>query len=313
MREGLAIAAMLLSVCIHGVHAEEAPIRLLPLGDSITHGYWSGIGTNTYNSYRKELKNLLDTNGFPSDFVGSLADGSFPDHQHEGHDGWHADEAATTNDILGRVAGWMADTDADIVLLHIGTNDILDNEANAMEVSNILDEIYGANSNASVVLALIINADPAQGTSADISTYNSNLNIMAQSRISAGEDLLVVDMENGAGLDYGSPDMIGMHPSPTGYIKMATNWYPAVVKAIGRQYAYRNGPPHIDLITATHSSISLELNNLTAGLPVHVEQTDSLTSAAWTNAGSFVPLGSTTQWINQTAPGHAAFYRLVIP
>lgn len=307
------MVALLLSACILGAQADEAPIRILPLGDSITHGFWSNIGTNFYNSYRKELKALLESGGYPTDFVGSLTDGDFSDPQHEGHDGWHADEAGT-NDILGQVTGWMTATGADVILLHIGTNDILDEGAHAAEVSDILDEIFDANSNATVVLALIINAEPAREISADISTYNSNLNSMAQARIANGDDIIIVDMENGAGLDYTSADMEDpLHPSQTGYDKMAAHWYPSVVMAINRQRALQAPPPHIDSITVTNSSILLELSNLTPGLSMHVEQTDTLTPSAWTNAGHLVPLDSTTNWTDQTGPGNSVFYRLVIP
>jgi lysophospholipase L1-like esterase len=314
MRKLSAIAGLLLLLCSSSMHAEEAPVRILPLGDSITHGFRSGIGTNFYNSYRKELNALLATGGYPTDFVGSLSDGDFADPEHEGHDGWHADKAGSTNDILGRINGWMADTGADVVLLHIGTNDILDQSEDAAEVSDILDEIYAVNSNATVVLALIINARTDYSRRDDISTYNSNLNIMAQARIAGGDDLLIVDMENGAGLDYASADMADKyHPSETGYDKMAANWYPSVVTAVNRQRAYRAAPPHINTVTVTNSSIRLEISSLTTGLPLRVEQTGVLSPPAWTNAGSFVPASISTNWIDPAGTGNTGFYRLVIP
>lgn len=313
MRKNITIAALLLAVCPLLAHAEEPPIRILPLGDSITHGFWSNIGTNAYNSYRKKLKALLEAGGYPADFVGSLTDGDFSDPQHEGHDGWHADETGT-NDILGQVTGWMAATDADVILLHIGTNDILDDGANAAEVSDILDQIFIANSNATVVLALIINARTDYSRRSDISTYNSNLNIMAQARIASGDDLIIVDMENGAGLDYSSPDMADKyHPSQIGYDKMATHWYPSVAMAVSHQRALQAQPPHIDSITLTNHSILLKLSNLTTGLLLQVEQSDTLVPPAWTNAGSFIPLNSATDWTNQAGTVNAGFYRLVIP
>jgi lysophospholipase L1-like esterase len=302
--------ALLATTCITGA----APIRILPLGDSITHGFWSDIGTNTYNSYRKELKVLLETGGYQTDFVGSLTDGDFGDPQHEGHDGWHADDATSTNDILGQVPGWMAASGADIILLHIGTNDILDNnsDTDADDVSSILDEIFTANSNATVITALIINASMNSSHRSDISTYNSNLNIMAKARIANGEDIIIVDMENGAGLDYTSADMADTyHPSQIGYDKMASNWYPSVAMAISHQHALQ--APHIDSIMVSNSSILLELSNLTTGLSMHVEQTDTLTPAAWTHAGSLVPRDSTTNWADQSLPENSVFYRLVLP
>jgi lysophospholipase L1-like esterase len=129
---------------------------------------------------------------------------------------------------VGHVGGWLAATPADIVLLHIGTNDIHGNNEDPDEVSDVLDEIYAADSNVTVVLALIINGWSSYNKRDLISTFNSNVNVMAQTRILNGEDLIVVDMENGAGINYSDqgPDMNDkLHPTQLGYDKMATNWF----------------------------------------------------------------------------------------
>ena len=265
------------------------------------------------NRSGKELKYLLETNGHAIDFVGSLTDGDFPDNQHEGHDGWYADHDTQTNRILDHVAGWMGTTEADIVLLHIGTNDIHGENADATEVADILDEIFSANSNATVVLALIINArvDHDPDHRADITTYNSNMNTMAQARIATGGDIIVVDMENGAGLDYSNPsDDMGdpRHPSQQGYDKMATHWYPAVVQAITRQ----RPPLRIGSIAVSGSSIILGINNLSTGRQTFVEQTGALVSPAWSNAASFTPSTAHTNWTLPIGPT-GTYYRIVIP
>ncbi len=294
---------------VTGTTAQGAPVRIMPLGDSITVGYYTGAPV--YNGYRKELKNLLDAGGYNTDFVGSEADGNFGDIQHEGHNGWHADTTGT-NDILGQVAGWMASTPTDIVLLHVGTNDILDNsnDTDAAEVSAILDAIFSANSNATVVLALIINADATWSNA--VSAFNGNVNAMAQARILAGDDLIVVDMEHGAGLDYASEDMVGIHPSPTGYDKMATNWYPVVCDAIAHQLTA--SAPHIDSISVDSMSVVLDIGHVAAGTTVNIEQTASLTHTNWTLAGSLTTTNTTATW---TAPSGqtnlSRFYRVFIP
>jgi lysophospholipase L1-like esterase len=286
------------------------PVRILPLGDSITHGYYNGF--TVQNSYRKELKNLLDAAGYTTDFVGSLTDGDFTDNQHEGHDGWHADETGSTNDILGRVAEWLSETDEDIVLLHVGTNDILANGEDADEVSDILDEIFATNSDITVVVALIIKADASYSWTGDVSIYNSNLNTMAQARIAGGDDIIVVDMENGAGLLYDSPDMVGFHPSPTGYDKMATNWYPAVTEAIARQHALR--APQIISFAVSNEVVVLGAGNLSVGTTVQVERALLLSEPGWTPVDRFIPAASAAIWTNGASPANeAAFYRLSTP
>jgi len=308
---GRAILILLASGLLQGALAGGLPVRILPVGDSITHGWYSGIGTNALNSYRRELKNLLIADGHSVDFVGSLADGDFPDNQHDGHDGWHADHDTKTNRILGHVAGWMAATEADIVLLHIGTNDLNGNDTGTVaEVSAVIDEIQTANSHATVVLALIIGVKGDLSLQAAISTFNSNLNSMAHARISGGDDLLVVDMGNGAGIDYGSPDMNDrLHPSQLGYDKMATNWYPAVVQAIKHQ----TPPPlRIGSVAVSGSTILLGIDNLSTGKQTVIEQTESLAAPAWSNAATFMPETTHTNW---TLPieSTGAYYRIVLP
>ena len=304
---GKVIAILLASSLLKATYA-GGPLRILPVGDSITHGWYSGIGTNALNSYRKELKNLLVANGYVIDFMGSLADGDFPDNQHDGHDGWFADH--DTKSILDHVAGWVETTEADIILLHIGTNDLNGNGTGTVaEVSAVIDEIQTANSNATVVLALIIGVKNDPSLQATISTFNSNLNTMAHARISNGDNLLVVDMENGAGIDYGSPDMKDrLHPSQLGYDKMATNWYPVVVQAIARQ----SPPLRIGSVAVSESMILLGIDNLATGKQTVIEQTGSLANPAWSNSATFTPSTTHTNWMLPIGSTNA-FYRIVIP
>lgn len=290
------------------VQAES--IRIMPLGDSITHGYWSGINSD-YNSYRRTLRSLLEDHGSAVDFVGRLTDGNFPDNQHEGHDGYYADHATKTNTLLNHVGDWITAADADIILLHIGTNDILDNNADADEVSRILDEIFITKPKATVVLALIINARIEAPFRTDITTYNSNLNAMAQGRIGNGDDILVVDMEHHAGIDYGSADMADrLHPSQIGYDKMATNWYSSTVTAIEWQQTKRK--PRIEAISVSTNMLMLELGNLCTGATTRIEQTRTLTPLTWTNVGTIIPATTTTNWTQpiDTSPD-TTFFRIL--
>ncbi len=100
-----------------------APVTIMPLGNSITDEY------NVDGSYRKDLYDLLEAAGYTPDivdptaiprfdFVGSQDDGELADPDHEGHSGWDADE------IRDNIYGWLDANPAEIVLLHIGTNDM---------------------------------------------------------------------------------------------------------------------------------------------------------------------------------------------
>ena len=107
---------------------ESQSIRILPLGDSITQG---GRGDREEWTYRHPLFGLLTDAGVNFDFIGSLKTGldpkaKWPDYKgkafdvdHEGHYGWK------TAAVRDKLAEWMKTypAPADIVLIHLGTND----------------------------------------------------------------------------------------------------------------------------------------------------------------------------------------------
>src|SRR5689334_1660791 len=92
-------------------------VRVMPLGDSITEG------TQVPGGYRIGLWQRLAGAGYRVDFVGSQVNGpaALGDHDHQGHPGWRIDQ------IDANVTRWLATTGARTVLLHIGTNDVLQN------------------------------------------------------------------------------------------------------------------------------------------------------------------------------------------
>jgi lysophospholipase L1-like esterase len=195
------------------------PIRIMPLGDSITYGTNS---TGTV-SYRRPLYQLLTGAGHNVDFVGSQTDGSPDDfdRNHEGHRGWRADQ------IRDNVTGWLNSTPADVVLLHIGTNDITQNQGaagTAAEIGQILDRIGAwetANNHVWVVLARIINRN--DGLSGITTTLNGLIQNLADNRIAGGDKIVVVNMESA--LSYPGDLSDTLHPNDTGYGKMAAVWY----------------------------------------------------------------------------------------
>jgi len=202
------------------VKSPWAEITIMPLGDSITEG-WETISVppENMNGYRKELFNHLTTSGYDIDFVGSLENGSFVDTHHEGHGGW------TDGQIADNVYTFLNGNPADIVLLHIGTNQL---STSPSDVEDILNEIdrweTDSGKTVLVILAKIINREghvcPAPSTT---TTFNSNVEAMALSR--SDDRLVLVDMECSAGLNYLSDMADYLHPNPTGYAKMADQWF----------------------------------------------------------------------------------------
>lgn len=218
--------------------ALAAAIRIMPLGDSITVGSSSGTlpagDSRYYISYRKPLRySLVPTEGYDINYVGSQTDGEeiFADVEHEGHAGWFAAGTATTS-ILQEVNDFLTANPADIVLLHIGTNDISTGQ-NPSEVKNEIESILNAidayEQNAGkdiwVVLALIINRATGCPYRSQTTSLNTALETMADNRRADGDKIVVVDME--AAIDnynIGAEMYDCVHPSAAGYEKMADEW-----------------------------------------------------------------------------------------
>ena len=195
-------------------------VRIMPLGDSITRGFLS----TSMNGYRRRVDRNLTSAGYDVGFVGSLVDGATDfDRDHEGHGGWEADRTGSDQDIAGQVFNFLTANPADVVLLHIGTNDISVNGQSPSEVSAILDEIDRFNPDITVVLALIIDR---RTHSAATSQYNDGLRAMAEDRIARGDKIIIVDMESA--LNYSVDMGDNLHPNDSGYNKMADVWLTAL-------------------------------------------------------------------------------------
>lgn len=198
-----------------------AATRIMPLGDSITHGYEHG-------SYRTDLHALLTAEGVAFDLVGSQSDGpdELPDRDHEGHSGLRVDEVAQ------RAAGWVEEAAPNVVLLHVGTNDLLQGDAPdtiAARLENLLAILFDVDPDLTVVTSSLI---PLDDSGADWQAVNRAIpQVVAASR-DAGNDAVFVDM---AGSGIGGEDDIpdDVHPSPAGYAKMAGVWLPAVLDVLG--------------------------------------------------------------------------------
>jgi len=209
------------------------PVNVMPLGDSITVGKSSGVDDLSKQiGFRKDLWDSLSAAGYWVNFVGSQTNGEFYpgfDPQHEGHGGW-TDSQIATNVYDNGGENWLSQTPANVILLHIGTNSL---NSDPSDVENILDEIdqyeIDQGSPVIVLLARITNQVPYNSV---VTQFNDNVMEMAQSRINTGDKIIMVDMEDGAGMTYSlqpAGDMWdSLHPYASGYTKMAGEWYPAM-------------------------------------------------------------------------------------
>jgi lysophospholipase L1-like esterase len=191
-------------------------LKIMPLGDSITYGE----GIPGYGGYRNLLGALLESDGYLFDFVGSQQSGEdvLPDADNEGHPGWRISNIKQGIDS----DGWLEIYQPDIILLHIGSNDLrYGNSTYAPDnLSVLLDDILARLPETHVVVAQIIRT--RWGSDAKHRFYNDAiLGVVA----SKGARVSVVDMRD----VLSKNDFTTLyHPSPEGYDKMAHAWKSAI-------------------------------------------------------------------------------------
>ncbi len=222
--------------------------RILPLGDSITQADAHRA------SYRYPLWKMLVDAGLTFDFVGSMRRhygeqaGSGPpqpdyrghsfDRDHEGHFGWTAREIVDgrsrgNGSGSGKLADWVAHYDADIALVHLGTNDVFrgrSNESILDDLREIIGILRADNPAVAVLLAQLIPAGQDPGVMASL---NRALPRMARDMSTARSPVVIVDHHSG--FDPREDTYDGLHPNESGERKMARRWFDAIIKTTGRE------------------------------------------------------------------------------
>jgi|GEM_PF-1372875 len=216
----------------------QGETRIMPLGDSITCDTYhvDDRPKSKKSGYRNYLWYKLRDISYSGNFIGSVTTGSAIkpsfDGDNEGHPGW------TSYEITESVYHFLAMNPPDVILLHIGTND-WDRSPDGVE--QILDEIDRFENdngmNIKVILARIINRSHHSSL---ISDFNDNIGQMARQRMNNGDNIKIIDMENGAGLDYRSDLSDGTHPNDCGYEKMANVWFKALTGKASPGLKYAN-------------------------------------------------------------------------
>jgi lysophospholipase L1-like esterase len=196
-------------------HAAGRALTIMPLGDSITAG-WPDL---RYGGYRRLLGALLRRDGYAVQFVGSERNGAvLPDPANEGHIGWTIPQLKAGIDSQH----WLERYRPDIILLHIGTNDLRNGGGAraAAHLAALLDDIRARLPDARVIVAEIVPF--RSGPNSLYRTY-----VAAVRTIAAREGVRVSVVDMRAILtrgDYADE----LHPNRRGYDKMARAWERAI-------------------------------------------------------------------------------------
>lgn len=226
---------------IRAMRDAGVPIRILPLGDSITQ-----CGA-TRGSYRYYLWIKLVETGIDFDFVGSLnsSGGIKPDRpayydrsfdpDHEGHPGWSADHIlhGLPGNKSQKLSEWLKAYTPDIALVHLGSNDAGHSESTtgtASELKQIIQVLRDDNPNVIVLLAKLIPSAHSP-TNVRIDELNERMDAIAKEMSAAASPVIVVDQSSGFDAETDTYD--GTHPNMSGERKMADKWFEALKGVFG--------------------------------------------------------------------------------
>ncbi|PVH79243.1 carbohydrate esterase family 3 protein [Cadophora sp. DSE1049] len=195
--------------------ASNIQLRIMPLGASIVYGQ----GSTDRNGFRYGLRNKLVWGGNPVNMVGSRQSGLMADNDVEGWPG----------DIISVVADKAKLTypqKPNIVLIHVGTNDMIQNNdvANAhVRLGKLIDDTFEAIPGVTIIASTLL---PNAYDQDNVRIYNNNIPAMIRARQSAGKKVTYVDFSSSwfSMADIGD----GTHATNQGYLKMAVVWYQGI-------------------------------------------------------------------------------------
>lgn len=266
-----------------GAAAGTTPLRVLPLGDSIT----DGVGSTTGNGYRKPLWDDLSAAGHSLDFVGTSRAGSMSDPNNEGHPGWRIDQIADIAD------GSLARYKPNVVTLMIGTNDLNQNyqvSAAGDRLHALVDRILADDPGATVLLANLI-VSTSSTVNSNWAAYNGQVAGVVQAEQAAGRHVRLVDMAHALSASDLSDSL---HPNDGGYQKMA-DAFSAGVQAAADAGWLAVPVPNGTEVTSGLAGKCLNVNGSSSanGTAVQSSSCDNTLTQSWTayNDGSLRALG----------------------
>ena len=221
-------------------------VNILPLGNSLTNG------TNVYNSYRRDLWQLLHKGNYNFDFIGSwdkhhmggnVPDADF-DMDHDGHSGWKASDLLNQPDWdkqRGNIRDWLLTYTPDIALLEFGTNEVFQCIINTDAINNIDTVIQLLREKNKSVKILLAQIPPLGAAWADKKLCNNDIEYAnaviefnkailqyGKAKNTTASPIIIVDQFTGVNPALDMYDDI--HPNSVGEKKMAKKWFAAMKK-----------------------------------------------------------------------------------
>jgi lysophospholipase L1-like esterase len=204
------------------IQAAAAAVKVMPLGDSIT---------GSPGCWRAKLWTKLQSSGYTNvDFVGTLGDpgcGVSYDGNNEGHGGYLATNIASQN----LLPGWLSATQPDVVMMHLGTNDVWNNLSPSTILaafSQLIDQMRASKSTMKILVAKILPMNPSGCSECGqrVIAFNNAIPGWASSKSTSASPITVVDQWSGFSTSSDTVD--GVHPNDSGNVKMSDKWYPAL-------------------------------------------------------------------------------------
>ncbi len=205
----------------------HVPLRIMPLGASVTFG----VGSTTGDSYRKDLLDLLAAANKTANYVGEKKNGNFANNAVEAVPGFVIDQ------IAGLVSSSVPRLLPNLVLVDAGTNNcnqggtVPDAGAN---VTAMLNNIFALSPGTTAILATLLVNKVANQDACRVDV-NRQYTELSQTLRGRGAKLVLVDMRG-----PGGPTTANLndtrHPNDAGYVKMANIWFAGIQEAISQGF-----------------------------------------------------------------------------
>ena len=298
-------------------------VKILSLGDSITDGYW------TSGAYRKYMYHDLEQMGYNIDMVGPKGGNSNTftyngqsvsyDDNNAGYSGYAIQEMTTKEHRSGILetiqATWyngqnmIAAYQPDIVLLQIGTNDILSNYNDGItdRLENLVNVILqDLDADSTVFVSTIPDIDAytradwlgsyginAWGSTQEekdrlmetvtgcIDTYNTSIYNLVLKMQSEGKNVQFADINSV--VDYQTDLHDGVHPNEAGYENMGNYW-----AGLLNDFFQNHGtnPKPVTTTTTTQPAVTTTTTTTTTAKTTTTQPATTTTTAATVPAGT---------------------------